>query len=49
MQSNSPGASKKEYKTPQLKVYGDIGSLTTAVGTMTSVADGGMGLQNKTS
>lgn len=49
MQPNSPGPSKKEYKAPQLKVYGDVGSLTAAVGTTTSVADGGMGLQNKTS
>ena len=49
MQANSPGPSKKEYKTPELKVYGDIGSLTTAINNMSSVADGGMGLQNKTS
>ena len=49
MQSNGSGPSKKDYKAPKLKVYGNISSLTRAIGTMTSIADGGMGLQNKTS
>ena len=52
MEDNSvktePQQSKKPYRQPSLRVYGNIRTLTGAAGTMSSVADGGMGLSNKT-
>jgi hypothetical protein len=39
---------KKPYKSPKVRVYGDIGTLTGTSGTMSSTADSGMGLNNKT-
>lgn len=40
--------SKKLYQAPLLKRYGDLHALTMAVATTTQIADGGMGLTNKT-
>ena len=40
---------KKQYATPKLRVYGDVGAITRTVGWMGMVADGGMGSMSKTS
>lgn len=45
MVSASP---KKPYKTPGLKIYGDIEVLTRTVSNTTKASDGGTGLTNKT-
>ncbi len=48
LEAKTPNPSKKAYKSPQLKVYGDIRTLTNAVANNTKVGDGGMGGTNKT-
>ena len=48
MEPKTANASKKRYESPQLKVYGDIQTLTNAVASNTKNADGGMGGTNKT-
>ncbi len=48
LEAKTPNPSKKAYKSPELKVYGDIRTLTSAVATTTKIADGGVGMQNKT-
>jgi hypothetical protein len=42
------GPAKKPYESPRLEVYGDIREVTDAVANMSSNADGGHGLTNKT-
>ena len=39
---------KKTYRSPELRTYGDIGTLTGATGTMSKQGDTGMGTNNKT-
>ena len=48
LEPKTPNPSKKRYESPQLKVYGDIQTLTSAVAPNTKNADGGMGGTNKT-
>jgi len=38
---------KKSYSTPRLEVYGDLGTVTNAVG-KSGMADGGMGVLSRT-
>jgi hypothetical protein len=40
---------KKPYEAPKLSVYGDLKTITQAVGDMGAVADGGAGMTTKTS
>jgi hypothetical protein len=42
------GSPKRAYNTPELKVYGDIETLTKAVSKNTPHSDGGTGLTDKT-
>ena len=44
----SPANSRKAYQAPKLCCYGDVGAITQAVATNTTVADSGMGQTNKT-
>ena len=46
--AEKPLKTKKPYESPKLRVYGDIGTLTGATGTMSNTGDGGMGTANKT-
>jgi hypothetical protein len=39
---------KKRYQKPTLRVYGDVQTLTAAVGTISAQMDGGTGGLNKT-
>ena len=39
---------KKTYRSPELRTYGDLGTLTGSTGTMSKQGDTGMGTNNKT-
>jgi hypothetical protein len=44
-----PGAApRKMYTAPRLRVYGDIATLTRAIGNMSVKADGGSGKNSRT-
>jgi hypothetical protein len=50
VKSNSTSPSKKPYEKPQVRVYGGVQSLTTAINNMSDFADGAAGMGfNKTS
>jgi len=48
LEPENPEPSKKTYKAPQLKVFGDIRTLTRAVTRTGKHADGGRPPTNKT-
>ncbi len=41
-------ASRKVYAPPRLRVYGDVATLTRAIGNMSAKTDGGSGKNSKT-
>jgi hypothetical protein len=41
-------AARKVYTPPRLRVYGDVATLTRAIGFMSAKADGGSGKVSKT-
>jgi hypothetical protein len=41
-------AARKSYAPPRLRVYGDVATLTRAIGFMSTKSDGGSGKVSKT-
>jgi hypothetical protein len=41
-------AARKVYAPPRLRVYGDVATLTRAIGNMSAKTDGGSGKNSKT-